>query len=142
MAENHDWKIKRKYYTLIKNGIKTLEVKVGYPYIKRVREGDTITFAEYSDVRFEVIRITRYESLQDMLNSENSYKAIPGVTKYEALNLYQKTYPKEKRSSRNLCVWTEKTAFILKFQAFSEPPSPIKASSKILLSFWGCFILI
>lgn len=98
MAENHDWKIKRKYYTLIKNGIKTLEVKVGYPYIKRVREGDTITFAEYSDVRFEVIRITRYESLQDMLNSENSYKAIPGVTKHEALNLYQKTYPKEKEA--------------------------------------------
>ena len=42
MAKNYNWRIKREYYNLINNGVKTLEVRVGYPDIKRVQEGDTI----------------------------------------------------------------------------------------------------
>lgn len=31
MAKNYNWRIKRDYYNLIQNGIKALEVRVGYP---------------------------------------------------------------------------------------------------------------
>lgn len=33
-----------------------------------------------------------------MLDSEDSSKAIPGVTKYKALDMYQAIYPEEKES--------------------------------------------
>lgn len=98
MSKNYNWRIKRNYYNLINNGIKTLEVRVGYPDIKRVQKGDTITFRDYSNTRFEVIRVTRYDDFPDMLDHENSAKAIPGVTKYEALDMYQKIYPEEKEA--------------------------------------------
>lgn len=93
MAKNYNWRIKREYYNLINKEIKTLEVRVGYPDIKRVREGDTITFKDHCNIKFEVIRVTRYEDFPDMLGSENSFQAIPGVTKYKALEMYQEIYP-------------------------------------------------
>lgn len=98
MAKNYNWRIKREYYNLINNGVKTLEVRVGYPDIKRVHEGDTITFKDYSNIKFEIIRVTRYEDFPDMLDNEDSSKAIPGVSKYKALDMYQAIYPEEKES--------------------------------------------
>lgn len=98
MAKNYNWRIKREYYNLINSGIKPLEVRVGYPDIKRVREGDTITFNDYSNIKFEVIRVTRYEDFPDMLDNEDSSKAIPDVTKYKALEMYQAIYPEEKEA--------------------------------------------
>ena len=98
MAKNYSWRIKRKYFNLINKGIKTLEVRVGYHDIKRVQKGDTITFNEYSNTKFEVIRITRYENFPDMLDNEDSSKAIPDVTKYKALEMYQEMYPEKKEA--------------------------------------------
>lgn len=98
MAKNYNWRIKRKYYNLINSGVKTLEVRVGYPDIKRVQKGDTITFKDYSNIKFEIVRVTRYEDFPDMLDNEDSSKAIPGVTKYKALDMYQAIYPEEKES--------------------------------------------
>ena len=98
MAKNYNWRIKREYYNLINKGIKTLEVRVGYPDIKRVQEGDTITFRDYSNIKFEVVRVTQYRNFPDMLDSEDSAKAIPGVTKYKALDMYQEIYPDEKEA--------------------------------------------
>lgn len=98
MAKNYNWKIKRKYYKLLLDGTKTLEVRVGYFDIKRVCEGDTITFSDYSREKFKVVRITRYSDFPEMLDSEDSSKAIPGVTKYQALEIYQEIYPEEKEA--------------------------------------------
>ena len=98
MSKNYNWRIKREYYNLINNGIKTLEVRVGYPDIKRVQQGDTITFKDYSNIKFEVIRVTRYEDFPDMLDNEDVSKTIPGVTKYKALDMYQEIYPEEKEA--------------------------------------------
>lgn len=98
MAQNYNWRIKRKYYNFILKGIKTLEVRVGYPDIKKVREGDTITFSDFSDIKFKVVRVTQYEDFAEMLDNEDSYKAIPNVSKYKALDMYQEIYPEEKEA--------------------------------------------
>lgn len=95
---NWNWKIKRENYDLINYGTKTLEVRVGYPVIKKVQKGDTITFSDYSNIKFDVIRVTRYEDFPDMLDNEDSSKAIPGVTKYKALEMYQEIYPEDKEA--------------------------------------------
>ena len=81
MGKNYNWGIKRDNYNLINKGIKTLEVRVGYLDIKRVQKGDTITFREYSNTKFEVLRVTRYKDFPEMLDNEDSSKTIPGVTK-------------------------------------------------------------
>lgn len=98
MVKNYNWRIKRDYYNLINKGVKTLEVRVGYPDIKRVQKGDTITFKDCSNIKFEVVRVTRYEDFPEMLDSEDSSKAIPGVNKYKALSMYQDIYPEEKEA--------------------------------------------
>lgn len=98
MSKNYNWRIKREYYNLINSGTKTLEVRVGYPDIRRVQEGDTITFKDYSNIKFEVVRVTRYEDFPDMLDSEDSSKAIPNVSKYKALEMYQAIYPEKKEA--------------------------------------------
>ena len=98
MAKNYNWRIKRDYYNLINKGIKTLEIRVGYPDIKKVQKGDTITFKDYSNIRFEVVRVTRYEDFPEMLDNEDSSKAIPCVSKYKALEMYQEIYPEDKEA--------------------------------------------
>lgn len=98
MAKNFNWRIKKGYYILIDKGIKTLEVRVGYPDIKRVKKGDTITFKDYSNTKFEVVRVTRYDDFPEMLDNEDSTKAIPNVSKYKALEMYQEIYPEEKEA--------------------------------------------
>ena len=95
---NHNWRIKREYYNLINKGIKTLEVRVGYSDIKKVNEGDTITFSDYSNIKFEVVRIAHYVDFPEMLDNEDTSKAIPGITKYKALELYQEIYPEDKEA--------------------------------------------
>ena len=62
------------------------------------KKGDTITFNNYSNIKFEVVRVTRYEDFADMLDNEDSSKAIPGVTKYKALEMYQEIYPENKEA--------------------------------------------
>ena len=98
MGKNFNWRIKKEYYNLILKGIKTLEVRVGYPDIKRVKAGDTITFKDYSNVRFRVVRVTRYNDFCDMLDTEDSSKAIPNISKYKALEMYQEIYPEDKEA--------------------------------------------
>lgn len=98
MAKNYNWKIKREYYNLIDSGVKSLEVRVGYPSIKKVCEGDTVTFINHSNIKYEIIRIARYENFPDMLDNEDFSKAIPGVTKSKALEMYRSIYPNEKES--------------------------------------------
>lgn len=99
MAKNYNWRIKRDYYNLLNKGVKTLEVRgVGYPDIKKVQKGDTITFTDYSNIKFEVVRVTRYTDFPEMLDSEDFSKAIPIVNKYKALSMYQDIYPEDKEA--------------------------------------------
>lgn len=98
MQRNHSLRIKKFYYNQINNGIKKLEVRVGYSQIKKIKVGDTITFSDYSSQKFEAIRITKYENFAEMLDCENSQEIIPNVSKYKALDMLQEIYPENKES--------------------------------------------
>lgn len=96
MARKYSWRIKKNYFNLINNGTKTLEVRVGYSDIKRVKKGDCISFENYGKNNFEVVRVTVYNDFAEMLDSENSQLIIPKVTKYKALHMLQEIYTEEK----------------------------------------------
>lgn len=98
MQRNHSMNIKRRYYDFLNEGKKTIEVRVGYPFILRIHEGDTITFDEYSSQAFKIVRVTRYKDFPELLDTEDSQKIIPGVSKYKALEILQGIYPEEKEA--------------------------------------------
>lgn len=96
MQRNHSLRIKRVYYNQLLSGQKKLEIRVGYAQIRKIHQGDTVTFPDYSEQKFNVVRVTRYEDFAEMLDTENSQEVIPNVTKYKALEILQEIYPEDK----------------------------------------------
>ena len=91
-------RIKRPYYDAIMSGKKTLEVRVGYNSIKRLKAGELLQFETGHTsgvVRIKSIRI--YRSFADMLSSEVWQQIVPQAkSEEEALRLLRKIYPDHK----------------------------------------------
>lgn len=97
MIKNHSWIIGRENYKLIEKGIKTFDVRVGYSDIKLAKNGDTVTYRGHTNEKYEIIRVTYYQDLIEMLDTEKEcQKIVPGVSKYKALEILQAIYPEEK----------------------------------------------
>lgn len=91
-------RIKRPYFDAIMEGRKTLEVRVGYDSIKRLKEGQLLqleTGHMSGVVRIKSIRI--YGSFADMLATESWQQIVPQAKDAaEALRLLRKIYPARK----------------------------------------------
>lgn len=90
--------IKRPYYDAIMSGRKTLEVRVGYDSIRRLKSGELLqleTGHTSGVVRIKSIRI--YPRFADMITSEEWRQIVPQVdTESEALELLRGIYPPNK----------------------------------------------
>ena len=88
-------RIKKPYYDAIMSGRKTLEVRVGYGSIKRLRTGELLqleTSHESGAVQIKSIRI--YDNFAKMLAAEDWQQIVPQAKdRVEALRLLQKIYP-------------------------------------------------
>ena len=91
-------RIKRPYYDAIMSGRKTLEVRIGYNSIKRLKEGQLLQLENgYATgvVRIKSIRI--YRNFADMLATELWQQIVPQAgSEKEALHLLRKIYPPHK----------------------------------------------
>ena len=91
-------RIKKPYYDAIMSGRKTLEVRVGYGSIKRLRAGELLqleTSHESGAVRIKSIRT--YDNFAKMLATEDWRQIVPQAKdRAEALRLLQKIYPPRK----------------------------------------------
>ena len=91
-------RIKRPYYDAIMSGKKTLEVRVGYNSIKRLKAGGLLqleTGHTSGVVRIRAIRI--YDNFADMLAAEPWRQIVPQARDAEeALHLLRKIYPARK----------------------------------------------
>lgn len=91
-------RIKRRFYDLIRSGKKTLEVRVGYDTINRIRVGERIRLMTHTgsfDVKATAIR--RYDTFAAMLNVEPWEKIAPdSKSKSEVLTLFKQIYPANK----------------------------------------------
>lgn len=96
MAKKHVWRIKKEYFHQLKDGEKNLEIRVGYPQIKKVQKGDTITFENYGTNLFEVLDRHSYGSFEDLLDREGTEQILPGMTRQGALHTLRKIYPQNK----------------------------------------------
>ena len=91
-------RIKRPYYDAIMSNKKTLEVRVGYNSIKRLKAGQLLqleTGHTSGVVRIRSIRI--YDNFADMLATESWQQIVPQAeSEKEALHLLRKIYPPHK----------------------------------------------
>ena len=91
-------RIKKPYYDAIMSGRKTLEVRVGYGSIKRLRTGELLqleTSHESGVVQIKSIRI--YDNFAKMLAAEDWRQIVPQAKdRAEAFQLLQKIYPPRK----------------------------------------------
>ena len=91
----HLLRVRQQYLDLIKNGQKTLEIRVGYPNIRTIQSGERIKLASRTEtivIRFKDIR--KYPTLDSMLNDEDSNRIVPGLTKAQVSRRLKKIYPR------------------------------------------------
>lgn len=93
-------RIKRPYFDAIMAGTKTVEVRVGYESIKRLKAGELLQLE--TSQKTGVVRITavrEYRNFADMLETEDWRQIVPQVnTKDDALRLLTDIYPPDKEN--------------------------------------------
>jgi len=88
-------RVKQQYLDLIRNGQKTLEVRVGYPNIRTIQPGERIKLASRTEtIVIRVKDIRRYPTLDGMLNDEKPNRIVPSLTKAQVSRRLKKIYPR------------------------------------------------
>jgi ASC-1-like (ASCH) protein len=90
-------RIQPRYLTMIKRRQKTLEIRVAYDHIKKIKPGDRIKLVSNSDQTTRRVRdVRRYPRLDSMLEHEDVELALPGLEAGQALERLREIYPPEK----------------------------------------------
>jgi ASC-1-like (ASCH) protein len=92
-------RVKSDFLKSVKTKEKTLEVRVLYPTIEKIKEGDHIKLFDYDESLLAEVSDRRvYTTFAEMLNHEDSSKIAPGYDKEKLLNLLGNFYPPEKEN--------------------------------------------
>jgi ASC-1-like (ASCH) protein len=109
-APARDLPIYKRYYDLIANGTKTVEVRVAYPSMLRIRAGDQIRFTCADETTLtRVKRVTRYASFDEMLDHERVEAINPTASRAEQLKAIREIYPAQKDALGVLAIEVERT---------------------------------
>ena len=88
--------IKDEYLEWILAGRKTVEVRVAYSNITRLRPGDRLLLNDRHP--FTVRRITRYNNFEELLTHEDPASIAPDLPPSELLTALRAIYPQEKEA--------------------------------------------
>lgn len=92
-------RLKQRYLDAMRRGEKTLEVRVGYESVKKIKIGDQINFLSRDESVVRNIKDIRiYQTFTDMFQFEEHSLIVPGVSKIEAENLLREIYPENKEA--------------------------------------------
>jgi len=87
-------RVKNNYLDFIRDGRKTLEVRIGYDNIRTIKTGEVVNLTSHSNEQLvRVVDVRRYYTFEEMLRSEDADKIVPGSTSSETLRLLQQIYP-------------------------------------------------
>lgn len=89
-------RIYRQYFDLIKNGTKTIEVRVAYPSMKSITVGTLILFNDDPGCTCRVKRVAQYRTFDDMMAAEDPVKINPTLSARQQLADMKKIFPPEK----------------------------------------------
>ncbi|TDC75397.1 ASCH domain-containing protein [Streptomyces hainanensis] len=99
-TREHSLTIRKPYFDLIDRGDKTIEVRVGYPKIRRIAAEDRLRFTSgEATLLTRVVRVVEYRSFEDLLDAEGG-AAIgdEALTRAELLAVIREIYPPEKEA--------------------------------------------
>ncbi|MBT2385271.1 ASCH domain-containing protein [Streptomyces sp. ISL-11] len=101
--------IRKPYLELIASGRKTIEVRVGYPSMRKLAPGQVLRFASGdASVRTRVTKVNRYPSFEAMLDAENNTTiGSEGMTRDDLLSACRDIYPAEKEALGVLAIHVE-----------------------------------
>ncbi|GHG80488.1 ASCH domain-containing protein [Streptomyces griseocarneus] len=106
-----DMAIYRQYYDLIADGTKTIEVRVAYTSMQKIKEGDRIRFTCRGDETLtQVKRVGRYRSFDEMFDHEAVEAINPKATREEQLKAIREIFTPEKEALGVLAIEVEKVA--------------------------------
>ncbi len=108
---SHEMTIRAPYLRLIASGVKTVEIRVGYPRMRKIRPGDTLTFISGDErAPTRVKRVTEYPSFDSMLASEDprSIGGDLGENPAELLTVIRGIYPPDKERLGVLAIEVER----------------------------------
>jgi ASC-1-like (ASCH) protein len=91
--------IRKPYFDLIVSGVKTVEVRVGYPRMRQIEPGQELIFVSgHERLRTRVLRVTEYRSFEEMLEHEDptAIGGDLGEDREELLAVIRSIYPSEK----------------------------------------------
>lgn len=107
---SHQLNLRKPYLKLIADGIKTVEVRVGYPKMRRIQAGHELTFVSGDDTVVTCVkRVTEYDSFEALLDHEDTV-AIGGdlgESRDELLAAIREIYPPEKEKLGVLAIQIE-----------------------------------
>lgn len=96
----HALNLRKPYFDLIATGSKTIEVRVGYPKIRKMAAGDRLRFHSGDDtLTTRITALVEYPSFEEMLKAEdNAAIGEPGMTRAQLLAACRDIYPPEKEA--------------------------------------------
>jgi len=96
MNKTRVMRIYKQYFNLIKDGSKTVEVRVAYQSMKSIVVGTIICFNNDPSCVRRVKRVTYYKSFSEMMSRENPKTLNPYRTAEEQLSDIRKIFPPDK----------------------------------------------
>ncbi|MCX6780506.1 MAG: ASCH domain-containing protein [Candidatus Magasanikbacteria bacterium] len=94
---DRNMRVKDPLLQLIQSGQKQIEVRVGYPNIVGIKEGDRIRFVSpHGNCLVRITFVHPYKSFSGMLRHEDYRLIAPGLTLESALNLLRGIYSPQK----------------------------------------------
>ncbi|MFD4831055.1 ASCH domain-containing protein [Streptomyces uncialis] len=98
--QEHRLTIRKPYFDLVMDGTKTVEIRVGYPKIRRMRVGDTLRMISGDDsLTTRIARIHVYDSISALLDAESPTAIGGGTMSPEQLgDAIRAIYPPDKEA--------------------------------------------
>ncbi|WP_078656574.1 ASCH domain-containing protein [Kitasatospora aureofaciens] len=101
--------IYRQYFDLIADGRKTVEIRVAYDSMKRIRPGDLLRFTCREDSCLtRVKRVASYRTFKEMFGTEDVKAVNPNATEEEQLRAIHAIFPPEKEALGVLAIEIER----------------------------------
>jgi ASC-1-like (ASCH) protein len=98
----------RRYFDLVANGTKTVEVRVEYPSLRSLKAGDYIRFiCGRDDALTRVARVARYETFEQLLDTEGPETVNPASPRDQQLANIRRIYGPEKEALGVLAIQIE-----------------------------------
>ncbi len=102
-------RIYRKYFKLIQDGRKKIEVRVGYSSMRNIKTGQFINFVcQNEECLTRVTNIKEYRSFKEMFENEVASEINPDLPTVQQLEEISKIFPPHKEKLRVLAIHIEK----------------------------------